>query len=79
MIESQGQELLDYALANLKAEEFLQFLGDIRALFGEEMRWDPATSTAVMNPTLHHWAKTLDMYLPIISQLETEIQSKTIV
>lgn len=54
MIESQGQELLDYALANLKAEEFLQFLGDIRALFGEEMRWDPATSTAVMNPTLHH-------------------------
>jgi hypothetical protein len=77
MIESQGEKLLDYALANLKAEEFLQFLENIRSLFGEKMQWDPATLPAIMNPKLHRWAEILDMYIPIISQLETEIQSRT--
>ncbi len=79
MIGIQGKNLIDYALANLKAFEWLQFLRDLHILFGEEMDWNPTTSAAIMNPKLHRWAQSLDMYLPIISQLEMEIQSKSTV
>jgi hypothetical protein len=79
MIVNQGEKLNDYALANLKAFEWLQFLRDLRLLFGEEMKWNPNTSAAIMNPRLHRWAKSLDMYLPVISELEAEIQNRSTV
>ena len=72
MLKNQGEKLIDYALSNLKANEWLQFLLDLRQIFGEEVNWDATTSAPILKPQLHRWANNLDGYLPVISQLEDD-------
>jgi hypothetical protein len=70
MLKNQGEKLIDYALANLKASEWVQFLLDLRQIFGEDVNWDPSTSAPILNPQLYRWANVLGMYLPAVSKLE---------
>ncbi|KAE9370616.1 hypothetical protein N431DRAFT_38267 [Stipitochalara longipes BDJ] len=75
MLQNQGQKLIDYALANLKAREWVQFLLDIRKIFGEDVKWDPNASAPILNPRLHQWAASLDMmYMNVINELEADAQ-----
>lgn len=79
MLRNQGQKLIDYALANLKAHEWVQLLSDLDKIFGEEAGWGPTSSAPILNPQLRQWASTLDMYLPVISQLEEDDRCRSTV
>ena len=74
MLESQGQKLIDYALANLNAYEWVQLLSDLHKVFGKEMKDEPISSVAILNPELNRWVSNLEMYMPIISKLETDVR-----
>lgn len=62
MLESQGQKLIDYALANLNADDWVQLISDLRKVFGKEMKDEPISSIAILNPELHRWVSNLEMY-----------------
>jgi hypothetical protein len=74
MLESQGQKLIDYALANLNADDWVQLISDLRKVFGKEMKDEPISSIAILNPELHRWVSNLEMYIPIITQLATDVR-----
>jgi hypothetical protein len=74
MLESQGQKLIDYALANFNADDWVQLLSDLRKVFGKEIKDEPISSVAILKPELHRWVSNLEMYMPIVSQLETDVR-----
>jgi hypothetical protein len=61
-------------LANLNAYEWVQLLSNLRKVFEKEMKDEPISSPAILNPELYRWVSNLEMYMPIISQLETDVR-----
>ncbi len=74
MLEFQGQKLIDYALANMNATEWVQLLSDLGKVFGKEMKDEPISSIAILDPELHRWVSNFEMYMPMISKLESDVR-----
>jgi hypothetical protein len=75
MIADQGDELLEYALEELKLQEWVIFLQNIHCLYGNFPNWQPSRCPAVLKPGLLDWNKKLLPYVTIIDSLREKPNS----
>jgi hypothetical protein len=70
MLAKRDQQLVDHALTKLKAVEWIQFLADIHAIFGDR---DGHNTPAIMDPTLQAWVQNLSIHSTAIAHLEKDL------
>jgi hypothetical protein len=70
MIESRGSTLLDYTFVVYPtADNWLQWMKNIRTIFGSS-RDDPPASSPILCQRLHHWTERLSRsYIPVLTSL----------
>ena len=69
-IQKHGDQLVDQALANLTARDWLSWLHLIKTILSDMVDW---FSPILLSPDLHGWAALLLDYLPTLERLEQSL------
>lgn len=71
MIEQRGSTLIDYTLARMNAGEWVQWLGNLRFVYGDNHPGFPTIT--ILEPGLLKWAERLKKYVPTLVRLEDKL------